>query len=303
MIFAVDIGGSSIKYGLVDDHNRLSGQGKRTDIFSDTMEFTHGICKLYEKYGENAEGVAISYCGELNPENGYAYCGGSLHYNTGKELRRILQEVLPVPVSIENDGNCATYAELYGGTLCGSRNAMVLVLGTGVGCGLVLNGSIFRGSHCAAGAPSLNTVNIRDFARPGEILSDAVGYMGLTVPFAKIKGWIPENTTGEMFFQYVAKGDCEANEILNKFSRTLANYIYNTQFLLDLEKVVIGGGISRQPVLIERIQEALEKSFDYARVIGAFINIPKIEISRFTADANLIGATEHFRLTRKAADV
>ena len=112
MILALDVGGSSIKYGLVDDSGQLVCKSEASSAFRSPEEFAEGVRKIYDEAGKGVEAVAMSYCGELDPENGYAYSGGSLFYNTGIELRELLQKRLPVPFYIENDGNCAALAEI-----------------------------------------------------------------------------------------------------------------------------------------------------------------------------------------------
>lgn len=64
---------------------------------------------------------------------------------------------------------------------------------------------------------------------------------------------------GRIFFEAVHAGEIEANETLRSFCRAVAVQIYNLNVLLDLEKVAIGGGISKQPILVETLNEVYEE--------------------------------------------
>ena len=64
---------------------------------------------------------------------------------------------------------------------------------------------------------------------------------------------------GRIFFEAVHAGETEANETLRSFCRAVAVQIYNLNVLLDLEKVAIGGGISKQPILVETLNEVYEE--------------------------------------------
>ena len=64
---------------------------------------------------------------------------------------------------------------------------------------------------------------------------------------------------GRIFFEAVHAGETEANEALRSFCRAVAVQIYNLNVLLDLEKVAIGGGISKQPILVETLNEVYEE--------------------------------------------
>ena len=313
MILALDVGGSTIKYGLFDNDDKLLKKGESSSSFSSSEEFAKGVQAIYEEYGEGAEAVAMSYCGELDPENGYAYSGGSLIYNTGVELRTLLQKHLPVPITIENDGNCGALAEMTYGALRGIKNGAVLGLGSGVAGSIVIDGKLYRGSHFSAGSVSPSIVSLRDALAPGSTLVEflsgqpvtgfdpgnvllmSIGYMGLTLPMAVKKGWNPAETDGRRFFESLANGDKDAEEILDQYCSMLAGYIYNLQCILDLDVIAIGGGISQQPVLIEKTKAFLAQNFGLQNAMGLISHPPVVCACELSADANLYGAVCHYK--------
>ncbi len=308
MYVAIDVGGSAMKYGLLSSEYRFLDKGMTQERMSSPEEFAACVRRIYDRYAGCAKAVTVSYCGELDPENGYAYSGGTLSFNTNVELRILLQEALPVPVMIENDGNCAAMAEWSNGCLKGCQNAVTYVLGSGVATGLILDGKIYRGTHFSAGFASGMITSLRevmdrgevfghmvagtsgDAYRPGNIMAAAIGYLGLTAPYAYAKGVPQGSVSGEDFFAALHAEDRTANLIMDEFCLALAGFLYNTQCLLDVEAIAIGGGISQQPELLKRTQQHLDEHYAALSEMGVITHAPKLLCCHYRADANLIGA-------------
>lgn len=128
----LDAGGSSLKYALCDGAMNLTGHGRIPNTFSTQEDFVEAIAAVYEQHRDEVEGIALSYCGELDPTTGVVFNGGSYGFNTGTNLKRILSERCGVPVAMESDGNCAALAEVRRGNLRGHADSVTLVLGTGL---------------------------------------------------------------------------------------------------------------------------------------------------------------------------
>ena len=92
-------------------------KGKKPTPLDNIENFIEAVGEIYDKYKDDIEGMAISMPGVLDSEKGYAYTGGSLIYNNGKEIVKILQERCPTKITIENDGKCAALAEVWKGSL------------------------------------------------------------------------------------------------------------------------------------------------------------------------------------------
>ena len=99
---------------------------------------------------------------------------------------------------------------------------------------------------------------------------------------------------GRIFFEAVHAGETEANEALRSFCRAVAVQIYNLNVLLDLEKVAIGGGISKQPILVETLNEVYEeyilRGHPFSEAQARCLPRPEIVPCRFLSEANQIGA-------------
>lgn len=287
----LDVGGSAIKHALADDQYRLWDEGSVPMDFTTHEEFVEAVGRIYDPHTNQVAGIAISSAGELDPRSGHMFSGGHLTFNAGTNMIASISSRCPgVPVSVENDANCALLAEVQDGVLQGCRNALALVLGTGVGGAVLIDGRIYHGSHFHSGNASYVLTNLDDprQARPFAFIG---GARGLVNPYTERAGLAEGSVDGRTFFQRLDEGDPAAEQTLDAFSASLAAFIYNTHVILDVETVAIGGGISAAPPLLPAIDEKLTRLFEATK----FGNLPRPNLAtcRHLNDANLVGALYH----------
>ena len=297
---ALDVGGTAVKYALGDENCTLSAKGAVPSRFTTHEEFIEAIGAIYDSV-PTVEGIAISTCGELDPGTGEMFSGGTLRFNAGTNLIRAVQARCGVPVSLENDANCALIAEMADGALAEYRNGVVLVLGTAVGGAIMIDRQPYYGSHFHSGNVSYLLNNI---AEPSaSILADTNGVGGLIDDYRTLTGESAEEMSVEAIFRRLAGGDLQAHAALTEFSARLSSVIFNLQLVLDAEVFAIGGGVSSQQALIDAVTLATAQRFKAAPVA---LPVPAITPCRYRNDANLIGALRHHFATltgREAAPV
>ena len=290
--FVLDVGGSSIKYAVMNDQMQILQKGKaESRHLKSADEFVSYIEKLYRDNGSCEGGIAVSYCGETDGESGYLQGGGSYPFMAGNNMGKMLEEACHTMASIENDGNCAGIAEFRGGSLQGVKNGAVIVIGTGLGCALFINGALFRGAHNYSGSTSLIVRNIDEKYTKQQWAFRTAGAAWPGKEYARRTNCDPID--GIAFFNAVNSGDVTAQDVLRDYCSTLANILFDINTILDLEVYSIGGGISQQPVLMEYLQQAFDDI--YAAKGMEILNPPKPEIRVCTHhnDANLLGALYH----------
>ena len=287
----LDIGGSAIKYALMTEEVEFIEKGKKPTPIDNIENFIETVGGIYDEYKYDIEGMAISMPGVLDSQKGYTYTGGSLTYNNGKEIVRILQERCPIKIRIENDGKCAALAEVWKGSLKDYDDGIVIVLGTGVGGGIVRDKKIYKGKNFFAGEFSFVATNINDTEDTENWWGFKSGSKALLGAAAKAKNIPIEELDGYKVFEYANNNDKDILKVLDDFTQNLAVQIFNLQCILDPEVVAIGGGISSQDILIEYIQKNVNKyhtNFEYG------VPKPNIVRCKFRNDANLIGALYNF---------
>ena len=291
----IDFGGSSLKYSLMNSEDEFIDKGMLSlDDVKTVSGMVDVIRKLYDRYERPDGGIAISYCGELDPEKGCLLNGGSYPFMAGCNLKEETEKACNTRVSIENDGNCAAIAELHKGSLKGCRNAFALIIGTGIAGAVIINGSLYHGSHNYSGLMSFCTADIsRQFSLDNIAAKQtSANYLGCS--YTK-EVELEEKINGKQFFDYLKNNDQTAKEVLDKYTVALANVIYNVQLLLDVERITIGGGISVEPLFQQELKESYDRIYDITPL--QYIKPPKAELvfCKYHNDANMLGALLHHK--------
>ena len=289
----IDVGGTDIKYAIMDKDLTFIEKGiKNTPYEHGLQGFLDTIAKIYHLYGEQVEGIAISMPGVIDSEAGYCYTGGNLVYNAGQPIAKLLAEKCNTKVHIENDGKCAALAEYWKGELKGCKNGLVMILGTGIGGGIIIDGKLLRGAHFFAGELSYLDINADKWEDMDSCFAMKYGAVPMIRKIKEAKGIEDESFDGIRDFEFINAGDEQALEIFRQFARGIANQLCNLQVVLDMEVVAIGGGISRQDIVIDTIKKCWDEVIDKhpAKKFGTVLPQARLTRCEFTSDANLVGA-------------
>lgn len=272
MVLAVDIGGTYIKYGYVYG-NTVEGANKFRTEFS--------FSKLCEKIdvlvNDNTERIAISSGGFWDNN------GESIGYETIVEMREnnlveYLKNKHNVPVTILNDARCALLCEKEYGALKGKENAVVFVLGSSVGCAVMINGKLYRGNHKKAGM---------FFKMPENLYPYIYEESANTVKLAN-KFWNgnADGKTIKEIGELSEKGDEKSLEYIKNYSDAIALKLFYSKLMYDPEIIAIGGGISKNDYLTENILKSYRQLL---KECGENDDIP-VAKTTFGEHSNLIGA-------------
>ena len=273
MILTIDIGGTNIKYGLCDESGNIQHKGEYPTL--DTADqIVQSICDLQFSY----DGIAISMPGILNEDHSRAFITGKLSFLSNYPLKDRLIEIKNCKVTIENDGRCATWAELGYGNLMDSKNALVVVLGTYIGMGIVIDHKVYEGSHLLAGEYSDAHMDLEK-----SYTNTMAAYFGKD-GLERVTG-----LTGRELFKNLDNKKVHAG--LNQYCQNLAWMLSNIQLLLDVDTILIGGGISAQSKLIECIKENMRGLKQWFQTLES----PDIKACKFNNDANLLGALCYYK--------
>ncbi|MBR2810869.1 MAG: ROK family protein [Solobacterium sp.] len=289
--FAIDLGGTAIKYGVLDEDLQFSVHDK-IQANTATKEDTYAdIKKLYDAYGAGTEGVCISMPGMIDRKKGFAHTGGAYRWVKELPVANELSELLGCPVTICNDAKAAALAEIGFGHMHLVANGFLIILGTGIGGAIIVNGNLIDGTHFSSGEFSFIRGDVKDRTNRKDIFAMTNGVSGLKAAIKEVTGL--EDIDGLKAFKMIKEeGNEEVLQGVKNFCADLAHHIYNLQAILDAERVLIGGGISNEPMFIDLVKEAVDDVFDKAWVPA--IPKPEVMVCRFQADANLIGAVYNF---------
>ena len=149
----LDVGGSAIKYGLLNQDGEVLERGNIVTDNEDINKFIFDIKDIIEKYSnhENIKGLACSFPGAVNPKTGFIEGISAVPCIHNVNMKKILSEATGLEVSMENDANCSALAEGWIGTAKDVDNFVSIVLGTGIGGAVVINKRILRGKNLHGG--------------------------------------------------------------------------------------------------------------------------------------------------------
>ena len=289
----IDIGGTSIKYGVLSEKGEIFIDGtvstkvteKENFILSDVKKLIRNILDEYRNY--EIKGICISTAGVVNPEKGeIAYAGPTIPKYTGTKIKEELEKEFSISCEVENDVNCAGLGEYWKGAGKGSKSMVCLTIGTGIGGSVILDGKLLNGIGYTAGEIGYMDVN-------GSYIQNIASSRYLVEKVQKEKEekeGITDAITGVDIFELAKKGDeiCIAgiNEIISNLAVGVRNIIY----LLNPEVIVIGGGITAQK---EYLEEKIRKEVNDGMISDMFRKT-RIELAQQGNQAGLLGALYNF---------
>ncbi len=281
-----DIGGSAVKYGLWED-GTLSHQDKFTT--PETYdEMKDRMTQVIASFGDGIEGAALSAPGAVNVAARRIDGISAVPYIHDIPIFDDLEQTLGVPVTIENDANCAGICEVEMGAGRDADNVVFLVIGTGVGGAVFINRKLYKGAHLFAG----------EFGLLKSSSSQTLSLTGTAVKAAAAYSREKDTTIdGKQLFALAESGDELAQKLLDNMYQQLANSLFNIQVSIDPELVIIGGGISARRDLADILKERLANLLE-EQTIGSIL--PDIKTCEYANDANLLGAALNFETIHDA---
>ncbi|MDO4537223.1 MAG: ROK family protein [Coriobacteriales bacterium] len=290
----LDIGGTFIKYAIMDDKAQFIEQGKVPAVTNSEEGTLQALSDARDAVAAfEYEGVAISMPGRINTKLGIAHTGGAFQWIHNYPAAKRYGAVFGKPCTIANDGKCAASAENWIGALADVNSGAVLVLGTGIGGGIVINNSVWMGNTGGAGELSAfitdhsGAKNGLGWGNIGIMWASKISAGSISGKYAALKGL--DHADGVMLFDAYEAGDPIAQDVLRVFGEEAAAGICSLQSVLDLERYAIGGGISARPETTQIIRDAVDALFDPHLEFLPF-GKPEIVTCKFGNEANLIGA-------------
>ncbi len=295
-----DIGGTQIKFAVLTENGDIIEQSKMDtaargeQIINDIVNVKRQLASAYELHG-----VAFSMPGFVNVDTGFLQTGGAIDDFYEINFKEIMVEKLGLPVELDNDVNCVAFAEKWLGKAQQSDNFICVTLGTGVGGAVCLNGKISRGHNYMAGEFGyMLTTNIFDSKDKANCSMNFTASVreGLRRRYSNIKQVDISSVSGIDIYNLADQGDVIATQVIDEFYQSIAIGLYNLTFILNPEKILIGGAISAR----EEIYPAITNKFQ--AIIDEHVTIKKhsvadfvcIESTHFKNDSGLIGALYHF---------
>jgi predicted NBD/HSP70 family sugar kinase len=288
-VLAFDVGGTWVKYGIVDATGRLlSCDQLATRSEPDGKALLTRLLAiatpLVQRY--RPAGIAFSTLGIIDPREGRLVGAvEAIAGYFGQSPKASFESAFQLPVVVENDGNCVALAEGWTGAAAGLKHYLALTLGTGIGGGIVIDGRLYRGANGAAGEWGYMLVD-------GRVWEDHASPRGLAAAAeARRPGC---GFDAEAVFAARDAGDAEMTAVVAAWFALLATGLANLLFAFNPSRVVIGGGITaRGPAFLQELRAEMR-----LRLRPEFYRMCDIALASAGNQAGLLGAarlwlTEH----------
>ena len=304
----IDIGGMSIKAGVVEDGSILCKKTIETQPQASDVEIVKSIAGLISGLlvennisKDDIAGVGIGSPGSVYDEKGIIrYCCNINFKNT--PIVKLLQDFTGIKnIKVSNDANCAALGETVFGAGKGAKNTVMLTLGTGVGTGIVVDGKLLTGNRSAGAEGGHITINFGGATcgcgKKGhlEAYASATALMNQIADACKknpdsllAKKVEEEGLSGKVVFDCKEQGDKVAERVVKRYLQYVGIGLVNYANVFYPEVLIIGGGISNQgDNIVKPLQRYVSRN-----VYGAEYN-PKIKVVAATLknDAGIVGAS------------
>lgn len=284
-ILAIDIGGTAIKAGITD------GSGVISDLREFETNAKNGgpyvmqraieIAKSYEGF----EAIGISTAGQVDAKRGViVYANENIPNYTGTDVKAIFENEFHVPVSVENDVNCAAIGETHYGAGRKHKDLLCITYGTGIGGAIVLNRRIYGGSKGLAG----------EF---GHIITHPNGklcacgqcgcyeqYASTTALVRAAREYRDDLTSGRIIFAEWKKGDEKIKEIVDNWIDEIVIGLVSLIHVFNPNALILGGGIMSEPYVADGINQKI-----YPKVMDSYRDFEVVR-AEMKNTAGLLGA-------------
>ena len=297
MYIGIDVGGTNLKAGLVDEAGNIVKVERVPLDFQGPERFAEILAELSKRViQEKVRWVGVGLPGAVD--------GGDVLFTTNipmenVPLERLFRKHLDLPLLLGNDADCAAVGEFFGGAGKGTRDFAVVTLGTGVGAGIIVDGKL-RGGLASSEAGHMVIIQDGEPCNCGrrgcwERYASATGLIQQTKrameahPESLLHEIAAESgVEGRTAFQAAEAGDETALEVCRNYVNYLAGGLTSLINILRPEAVAIGGGVAAAPerLLLEPLREAVAKE-SFSRHGGRITKVLRAELGN---DAGIIGA-------------
>lgn len=299
----IDLGGTNIAVGLVDEKYNIVARdsvptqiGRDYDeIIKDMGEVSIKLLKDNNVSLDEIKYVGIGAPGVLDNENGIATDNSNFHWQN-YPIRQKLQKYIDKPIYLGNDANVAAWAEYISGCGKGTKNFLMLTLGTGVGGGIILNGKLHSGSH-NIGAEIGHTTFIAGGNQCGCGNKGCVeAYCSATALIKMAKKDVDkhpdsviakaEKINARVVVDAARENDEYGVKLFDEYVSNLAQVCASIINFLDPDVIALGGGVANAgDFLIDKVSAEVPKYVTFSGMMGT--KILKAEMGN---DAGIIGA-------------
>jgi glucokinase len=307
LTIGVDIGGTKVAAGVVDEGGRIVATALRPTPSDDPMQTEEVIADLVRELraSHDVDAVGLGAAGLVDAQRANVIFAPNLAWRN-EPLRAAIEERCGLPVVVENDANAAAWAEACFGAGRGQEYLVVLTVGTGLGGGIVLDGQLYRGRLGIAAEIGHLTVEPggrrcgcgsrgcwERYASGQALVREAQELASISPAIAErllgLAGGEPLAITGLEVTQAALDGDQAALEAFQVLGMWLGVGMASLAAVLDPGMFILGGGVSEAG---ELLREPAQRTLEERLTARAYRAAPDVRLALLGSEAGIVGAAD-----------
>lgn len=300
MYLGVDIGGTAVKLGLVNEVGTIQSSNSyvlnfdnyKTPIMNTVIKSIYDYIKLYNINMREVKGIGVSATGQIDTQNG-TVIGGNIQSWIDVNIKKQVEDEFHIHTTVINDANAMIIGESWIGAAKGKSEVVGITIGTGVGGGILVDGNILLGSRGIAG-------ELGHFSIQTNGIDCVCGNKGCYERYASTTALIhmvkckydqlditeeKDRINGRFIFEYAQQGDQRILSIMNEWLDYISFGLVSLVHIFNPEIIVVGGAVCQQTKLfMEPLKEKI-----MANVMPKFKQL-EITAATLKNDAGLVGA-------------
>ncbi|WP_100333097.1 ROK family transcriptional regulator [Bacillus alkalisoli] len=280
LIVGVDIGGTNIEVGIVNAYGTIIGRkvlstqyALKKDLVYEAFLAIQSLVQTYNIDKNKIMAVGVGAPGITDSDNGVVLDAPSLGWKNF-ELKKELQQLLELPVYVENDVNVAVLGEQWKGKAKNADHLILITLGTGVGCGIIVNGQLYRGASFAAGEIGYMVTDKNEALEDYDHIFQGFGFLDSHVGGPSIVKRMEQKLatltdshplknkelSAKLIFEHAITHDPIATEVIEETLEHIAFALVNVICIFNPQCVILGGGLSKSGQwFLPKVKAVIEK--------------------------------------------
>ena len=303
----IDIGGTSVKLGLVTDKGKILASDNyevafdnyKTPIFETVKKSIERLLKDNSINKNELMGIGVSATGQVNSNTGVIVgVGGNIKNWCNTEIKKELEEIYNLKTTVINDANSMVIGEQWIGKAKNYKNIIGITIGTGVGGGIIVNSNVLLGNIGIAGELGHFSINSNGKVCTCGNIGCYEQYASMTALIKNVKekysdignlSISKDEINGKYIFDELEKGNKELESVVINWIEDIGKGLVSLTHIFNPEIIIIGGAVSKQ----EKLFIKPVRNYVLSHVMQKFGENLKVEAAELENSAGLVGAVHY----------
>lgn len=303
----IDIGGTSVKLGLVTDKGKILASDNyevafdnyKTPIFETVKKSIERFLKDNSINKNELMGIGVSATGQVNSNTGVIVgVGGNIKNWCNTEIKKELEEIYNLKTTVINDANSMVIGEQWIGKAKNYKNIIGITIGTGVGGGIIVNSNVLLGNIGIAGELGHFSINSNGKVCTCGNIGCYEQYASMTALIKNVKekysdignlSISKDEINGKYIFDELEKGNKELESVVINWIEDIGKGLVSLTHIFNPEIIIIGGAVSKQ----EKLFIKPVRNYVLSHVMQKFGENLSVEAAELENSAGLVGAVHY----------